>query len=116
MIAISESVQRLERHPEERQLRDLIPVHEVGDAGRRLDLGVRGARCFELQERRHAVAAEPEEHALPEAENAGVAPAQHQTDRDEGVGQILADQVEAEVVEHQRQHDQDQHGDQGKAD
>ena len=100
--------QRLERQPEERQLGDLVPVHEVRDAGRRLDLGVRDARGFELEEHRHAVAAEAEEHALPQAQNAGIAPAQHQADGDEGVGQILADQVEPEDVERQRQHHQDQ--------
>ena len=34
----------VERLPEQRQRGDLIPVHEVGNAGRRLDLGVRDAR------------------------------------------------------------------------
>ena len=116
MIAISEKVSDLNGIQKNGSVRDLVPVHEVGNAGRRLDLGVGGARCFELQERRHAVAAEPEEHPLPEAENAGVAPAQHQTDGDERVGQILADQVEPEDVEHQRQEHQDQRGDDGKAD
>ena len=61
------------------------------------------ARCLELEEHRHAVAAEAEEHALAQAEDAGVAPAQHQADGDKGVGQVLADQIEAEDVEHQRQ-------------
>ena len=108
--------QRLERDPEERQLGDLVPVHEVRNARRRLDLGVRDARRFELEERRHAVAAEPEEHSLPEAENAGVAPAQHQADGDEGVGEILADEIEPEDVERQRQHDQDERRDEREAD
>ncbi len=55
---------------------------------------------LELEEHRHRVTAEAEEHALPEAENAAIAPAQDEADCDEGVGQILADQVEAEDVEH----------------
>ena len=63
-----------------------------------------GSEASSLRNIGHAVAAEAEEHALPEAENAAVAPAQHQADGDEGVGQILADQVEAEDVERQRQH------------
>ena len=55
--------------------------------------------CLQLEKHRHAVAAEAEEHALPQAENAAIAPAQHQPERDEGVGQIFADQVEAEDIE-----------------
>ncbi len=94
----------------------LIPVHEVGDARRRLDLGVGHARGFELEKHGHAVAAEAEEDALPEAEDAGIAPAQHQADGDEGVGQILADQIEPEDVDGERQYNHDQHGDQGEAD
>jgi len=108
--------QRLERDPEERQLRELVPVHEIGDAGGRLDLGVGDARRLELEKSRHAVAAEPEEYALPQAQDPGMAPAQHQADRDECVGQVLADEIEPEDVERQRQHDQDQQRDQGKAD
>jgi hypothetical protein len=38
--------ERFERNPEERQLRDLIPIHEIGNAGRRLDLGIGDARGF----------------------------------------------------------------------
>ena len=76
----------MERLPEHRQRRDLVPVHEIRDAGCRLDLGVGNARGFELEKRAHAVAAEAEEHALPEAENAAIAPAHHQTQRDECVG------------------------------
>ena len=63
---------------------------------------------LELEEHRHAVAAEAEEHALPQAQDAGVAPAQHQAERDEGVGEVFADQVEAEDVDGERQYDQDQ--------
>ena len=98
----------VERLPEQRQRGDLIPVHEIGNAGGRLDLGVLDAGGFELEEHRHAVAAEAEEHALPQAQNAAIAPAQHQPDRDEGVGQIFRDQVEAEHIQRQRQdHEQD---------
>ena len=45
-----------------------------------------------------------------------MSPAQNQADGDERVGQILADQVEPEDVESQRQNDQDQHRDQRNAD
>ena len=101
--------QAVERLPEERQLGDLIPVHEIGNAGGRLDLGVGDARRLELEVHRHAVAAEAEEHALTQAQNPAVAPAQHQADRDKGVGQIFRDQIEAEDVEAERQdHDQQQ--------
>ena len=61
-----------------------------------------GLGRFQLEKRGHAVAAEAEEYALPQAQDAGVAPAQHQTDGDEGIGQILSDEVEPENVEHQR--------------
>ena len=98
----------VERLPEQRQRGDLIPVHEIRDAGRGLDLGVLDAGGFQLEEHRHAVAAEAEEHALPQAQNAAIAPAQHQPDRDKGVGQVFRDQVEAEHIQRQRQdHEQD---------
>ena len=83
--------------PEEGQRGDLVPVHEVGDARRRLDLRASGARRLQLEEHRHAVAAEAEENALAQAQDAAVAPAQHQAERDEGVGEVFADQVEAEM-------------------
>src|SRR5262249_35900916 len=50
----------------------------------------------------------PEEHALPKAENAGVAPAQHQSDGHKGISEILADEIEPEDVECQWQHYQDE--------
>ena len=59
------------------------------------------ARCFKLEEHRHAVAAEPEEHALPQAEDSGIAPAQHQADSDERIGQIFADEIEPKDIETQ---------------
>src|SRR5258705_6952295 len=40
----------VERLPEERQRGDLIPVHEIGNAGGRLDLGVLDAGSFQLEE------------------------------------------------------------------
>ena len=91
--------QRLERHPEERQFGDLIPVHEVRDAGRRLDLGILDARGFQLEERRHAVATEAEEHVFCPRLRMPVWP-QHSTrpTRDERVGEILSDQVETEDI------------------
>ena len=89
----------VERLPEQRQRGDLIPVHEIGNAGGRLDLGVRDARCFELEKHRHAVAAEAEEHALPQAQDAAIAPAHHQPQRHEGVGEVFRDQVEPEDIE-----------------
>ncbi len=104
--------QAVERLPEERQLGDLIPVHEIRNAGGRLDLGVFDAGGLELEVHRHGVTAETEEHALPKAENPAISPAQHEADRDEGVGQIFRDQIEAEYVERQRQdHDEKQTND-----
>lgn len=95
--------QAVERLPEKRQLGDLIPVHEIGNARRRLDLGVGDTGCLKLEEHRHAVTTKPEEHALPQAEDAAIAPAQHQPQRHKRVGQILGDQVEAEHIEAERQ-------------
>ncbi|MEY9169876.1 hypothetical protein ABIF15_001108 [Bradyrhizobium elkanii] len=99
----------VERLPEERQRGELVPIHEIGDARRRLDLGVRDRRRLELEVHRHAVAAEAEEHALPQAQDAAIAPAQHEADPDEGIGQIFGDQVEAEDIERQRQDEKQQH-------
>jgi hypothetical protein len=73
-------------------------------------------RCLQLEEGRHAVAAEAEEDPLPQAQDPGVAPAQHQAHRHEGIRQILADQIEPEDVEHHRQRDQDERCDQRDAD
>src|SRR3546814_785062 len=61
-----------------------------------------------LEEHCHAVAAEAEEDPLPQAENAAVAPAEHQSHGDEGVGQVLTHHVQAEAVEQQRKHQQEQ--------
>ena len=96
MTANRVNVRLLERHPERRQLRELVPVHEVGDARRGLDGGADRVRGLQLQEHRHAIAAQAEEHALPQAQDPAVAPAQHQPQRDERVGQVLADQIQAE--------------------
>ena len=96
--------------PERRQRGDLIPVHEIRDTGGRLDLGVFGTGRFQLQKHRHAVAAEAEEHALPQAQNAAIAPAYHQTQCDEGIGEILRDQIEPEDIETERQDHHQEHG------
>ena len=71
---------------------------------------------LELEIHRHAVAAEAEEHALPQAEDAAEAPAQHQADGDEGVGEILRDQIEPEDIERQRQDHHQDHGQHRKPD
>ena len=79
----------VERLPEQRQRGDLIPVHEIGNAGRRLDLGVLDAGCFQLEKHRHAVAAEAEEHALPQAQECrhspSTAPARSRQRRRSGI-------------------------------
>ena len=100
----------VERLPEQRQRGDLIPVHEIGNAGGRLDLGVLDARCLELEKHRHAVAAETEEHALPQAQDAAIAPADHQPQRHEGIGQVFRDEVEPEDIETERQDHHQEHG------
>ncbi len=96
-------------HPQPRQLGDLVPVHEVRNAGRGLDFGAGRVRGFELEEHRHAIAADPKKHALAQAEDAAVAPTQHQADRDKGVGQVFADHVQAEGVQREWKHHQDQY-------
>src|ERR1700733_14119933 len=100
--------QTVERLPEERQLSDLIPVHEIGNAGGRLDLGVGDAGGLKLEVHRHGVTAEAEEHPLAKAEDAAISPAQDKADRDESVSQIFRDKVEAKDVQRQRQDDDEQ--------
>ena len=75
-----------------------------------------GAGCLQLEEHRHAVAAEAEEHPLPQAQNAAIAPAQHQPDPDEGVGQVFRDQVEAKHIQRQRQDHEQQGGQRNETD
>ena len=96
--------------PEQRQRGDLIPVHEIRNAGRGLDLGVLDAGGFQLEEHRHAVAAEAEEHALPQAQNAAIAPADHQPQRHKGIGEVFRDEVEPEDIETERQDHHQEHG------
>src|SRR5256885_14283938 len=61
------------------------------------------------------LAAQAEEHALAQAEHAAIAPDHDQADGDEGIGQVLADQVEAEDVQPQGQHHRQQDGEQHQA-
>src|SRR6185503_8564783 len=60
-----------ERHPERGQHGELIPIHEIRNAGRGLNLGGDWVGGFELEEHRHAIAPQPEEDALAETEHAG---------------------------------------------
>ena len=108
--------QTVERLPEQRQLGDLIPVHEIRNAGGRLDLGVGDAGGFKLEVHRHGVAAETEEHALAKAEDAAISPAQDEADRDESVSKIFRDKVEAKDVQRQRQDDDEQQHQRHEAD
>ena len=66
---------------------------------------------LELEEHRHHVAAQPEEDALPQAQDAAVAPDQHDADRAEtrSTGTWPAGSSR-KSLERQRQHDQQQHG------
>ena len=88
------------------QLRDLVPVHEIRNAGRGLDGGGDRVGCFQLEKHRHAVTAEAEEHALAETEDAAAAPEQDQADGDEAVAQVFADQIQPEDRQGQREDDQ----------
>src|ERR1022692_337857 len=106
--------QTLERNPKRRQMRDLIPIHEIRNAWRGLDFGADRVRRFELQEHRHAISAEAEENSLPKTEHAGFAPEHHQAERHESVGQIFANEIEAEGVQGNRQHDQQQQSQQAQ--
>src|SRR5580704_4129813 len=108
--------QAVERLPERRQRGDLIPVHEIGNAWGRLDLGVFRARCFELQKHRHAVAAEAKEHSLPQAENSAIPPANHQPESDEGIGEVFRDQIEPEDVETERKDHHQENGEHRNSD
>ena len=101
--------QALEGRPPPRQGGQLVPVHEVRDARGGLDLRADGVRRFQLQEHGHAVPAQAEEHALAQAEDARMPPQHDQAQRNEGVRQVLADEVEPEDVQGQREdHDQQQ--------
>ena len=107
--------QVLERLPPDGQGGELVPVHEVRDAGGGLDLGGDGVGRFQLEEHGHGVAAQAEEDALAQAQDAAIAPDHHQPEGDEAVGQVLAHQVEAEDVEGERKNHQQQHCQQGHA-
>ena len=89
---------------------DLVPVHEVGkaDGGQGTDL-VAAVFCgdvaggLELEECRHAIAAEAPEQSLPEAQDSAVAPAEHQADSHECIAEVLGHLVQAECVQRQRE-------------
>ncbi|MNL26754.1 hypothetical protein D3C87_1483030 [compost metagenome] len=88
-----------EGHPEPGKRGQLVPVHEVRDAGRGLNLGGLRRRGFQLQEHGHAITAQAKKHPLAQAQNAAIAPAQHQAERDKGIGQVFANEIEPEDVQ-----------------
>ena len=90
--------QALEGQPDGWQLSDLVPVHEVRNTGGGLNLGADRVGGFKLQKHGHAITTKTEEHALSQRQNAAIAPAQHQSDCYESVGQILAHHIETEAV------------------
>ena len=94
-MASSAKGKTLEWHPEGRQGGELVPVHEIRNARRRLNGGGDRVRRFQLQEHRHAIAAEAEEDALAEAEHAAAAPEQDEPDGDEAVAEVFPHQVQA---------------------
>ncbi len=64
---------------------------------------------LELEVHRHGVAAEAEEHALPQAEHARIAPEQVDADGNDGEREELAKLVEAELgKERRRDHEEQQ--------
>ena len=107
--------QALERHPQRGQGRDLVPVHEVRNAGRGLDRSRDRVGRFQFEEHGHGVTAQTKEHALPQAEHAAITPYHHQSDGNKGIGQVLADQVESEDVQAQWQYHGQEHGEQHHA-
>ena len=100
--------QTVERLPEPGQGGDLVPVHEVRDPRRGLDLRRFRRRCLQLEEHRHAIAAQTEENPLSKAKDSGITPAQHKPQGDKPIGEIFAHQVQPERVHRQRE-DQKQH-------
>jgi hypothetical protein len=85
----------LERPPPPREFGGrAVQLHEVGK--------VAGTGVGDLQVHRHRVAAEPEEHALPEREQSAAAPGQADADGDDRGAQVLGEQPEPEVRERQR--------------
>ena len=53
-------------------------------------------------------ATQAEEDSLTKAQDATIAPQKYEADGNEGIGQILANQIETEDVEAQRQNDEKQ--------
>jgi hypothetical protein len=74
-----------------------------------LNLGGDGVAGFELEEHGHAVTAQTEKHALAQAQHATVTPEHDQAQRDKGITEVLADQVQAKQVQAQRKNHQQHH-------
>ena len=99
--------QALERLPEPWQSRELVPVHKVRYPWRRLNFGTQRIRGFQLEEHRHGVTPEAEKDPLAQAEDAAMPPQHDQADRNKGVSQVFTNQVEAEDIYAQWQHNED---------
>jgi len=80
-----------------------VQLHEVGQLAR--------AGVGQLEVHRHRVAADAEEHALAQGEQPAATPRQADADRHDGDAEVLGEQVQPEVAEHQRRHrEQDDRG------
>ena len=83
----------VERPPEQRQLGDLVPHHEVGQ---HVPVHALGAD-LEHEVHAHRVGAQPEEDAVAQRQHAGIAPDQVDAEGQDGVGEELAEEVQREV-------------------
>ncbi len=88
----------VERLPEERQIGHPVPHHEVGE---HVAVDAAGAD-LEHQVHAHRVGPEPEEDPVAQGEDSGVAPDQVDAQREDSVGQELAEEVQGEVGDPQR--------------
>src|SRR5207249_808181 len=86
--------------PQRRQLTHPAPGHEVRHVAR--------PRLLELEMHGHGVAAEPEEHALPERQHPSLPPCQADADGDDRKTEVLGQQVQPEVAEHRRRSEERQ--------
>ncbi len=68
-----------------------------------------GTRVGQLEMHGHRVAAEAEEDALTEGQHPAPAPGQADADGDDGQAEILREQVEPEVAQHDRRDGEEQH-------
>ena len=93
--ASSVNADAVEGSPEQRQLGHLVPHHEVGQHVPVHALGP----DLEHEVHAHGIGAEPEEDAVAQREHAGIAPDEIDPQRQDGVGEELAEEIQREVAD-----------------